>query len=111
MEKIQKVTGSGRKKEEEGEARDKIKERVAVEGYIRGCQGWTRRLTTKASGKEKAKMRKEIEDNYTKTTGSMKDESNIKHCTEEYEKLMKKLGLKPMLKVEATGRKEKEYGE
>ena len=111
LEKIQKVTGSGRKKEEEGEARDKQKERAAVEGYIRGCQALTRRLTSKASGKEKAKMRKEIEENYTKTTGPMKEESNIKQCKEEYEKLMKKLGPKPMLKVEVTGRKEKEDGE
>ena len=56
-------------------------------------------------------MRKEIEENYTKTTGPMKEESNIKQCKEEYEKLMKKLGPKPMLKVEVTGRKEKEDGE
>ena len=93
-----KVTGSGRRKE------------AAKDKFLKDCQGYSKRITSRTTGKEKAKIRKELEDNFSKTATLLKNETNLKECKTEYDKMLKKLGLKTVTNVDESVKSEKKHG-
>ena len=98
-EQKQKVSGSDKKKDS--------KEEEVKAKFLKECQGYMRRLSRSTSGKEKAKLRKEVEENYAKLLKTVKDEEVLEECTLEHKKIEKRPGLK----VEGSDKKGKEDGE